>query len=78
MGSEAEAKDRLKTFIQEYQVTAKLLAKAKRDAIFMHCLPAKRGQEVESKVIDGSRSVVWEEAENKLHTHKALLELYLK
>ncbi|MBM3898020.1 MAG: ornithine carbamoyltransferase [Thaumarchaeota archaeon] len=77
MGSEAEAKERLQAFIPEYQVTAKLFARAKRDAIFMHCLPAKRGQEVESKVIDGARSVVWEEAENKLHTHKALLQLYL-
>ena len=77
MGSEAEAKERLQTFIPKYQVTAKLFSKAKKDAIFMHCLPAKRGQEVEAKVIDGARSVVWEEAENKLHTHKALLQLYL-
>ena len=77
MGSEAEAEERLHTFIPKYQVTAKLFTKAKKDAIFMHCLPAKRGQEVEAKVIDGARSVVWEEAENKLHTHKALLQLFL-
>lgn len=77
MGSESEREARLAAFIPKYQVTAKLFAKAKKDAIFMHCLPAKRGQEVEAKVIDGSRSVVWNEAENKLHTHKALLSLYL-
>ncbi len=77
MGSESEREARLAAFIPKYQVTAKLFAKAKKDAIFMHCLPAKRGQEVESEVIDGPRSVVWDEAENKLHTHKALLSLYL-
>lgn len=78
MGSESEREARLATFIPKYQVTAKLFAKAKKDAIFMHCLPAKREQEVEAKVIDGPRSVVWDEAENKLHTHKALLSLYLR
>lgn len=77
MGSEAEKEERLETFIPQYQVTQKLFSQAKKDAIFMHCLPAKRGQEVEAKVIDGPRSVVWDEAENKLHTHKALLKLYL-
>ena len=77
MGSEAEEKERLQTFLPEYQVTAKLFSKAKKDAIFMHCLPAKRGQEVETSVIDGARSVIWDETENKLHTHKALLQLYL-
>jgi len=77
MGSEAETKERLQTFIPEYQVTTKLFSKAKKDAIFMHCLPAKRGEEVESSVIDGARSVIWDQAENKLHTHKALLQLYL-
>lgn len=77
MGSEAQAEKRLQTFIPKYQVTTKLFSKAKKDAIFMHCLPAKRGKEVESSVIDGARSVVWDEAENKLHTHKALLQLYL-
>ncbi len=49
------------------------MKKAKNDAIFLHCLPAKRGQEVTSSVIDGSQSVVWDEAENRLHTQKALL-----
>ena len=50
---------------------------SKDDAIFMHCLPAKRGQEVTSEVIDGSRSVVWDEAENRLHVQKSLLQSLL-
>jgi ornithine carbamoyltransferase len=49
------------------------MVKAKKDAIFMHCLPAKRDQEVTSEVIDGAQSVVWTQAENRLHTQKALL-----
>ena len=65
--------DRIKKFLPKFQVTQSLMNKAKKDAIFMHCLPAKRDQEVTSDVIDGSQSVVWDEAENRLHVQKALL-----
>ena len=65
--------ERIKQFLPKYQVNPKLMKSAKKDAIFMHCLPAKREQEVTSSVIDGSQSVVWDEAENRLHTQKALL-----
>jgi len=64
---------RIKKFLPKYQVNSKLMKSAKKNAIFMHCLPAKRGQEVTSSVIDGSQSVVWNEAENRLHSQKALL-----
>ena len=64
---------RIKKFLPKYQVNSKLLRAAKENAIFMHCLPAKREQEVTSSVIDGPQSVVWDEAENRLHTQKALL-----
>lgn len=64
---------RIKKFLPKYQVNSKLMNSAKKNAIFMHCLPAKREQEVTSSVIDGSQSVVWDEAENRLHTQKALL-----
>ena len=64
---------RIKKFLPKYQVNSKLLTAAKENAIFMHCLPAKREQEVTSSVIDGPQSVVWDEAENRLHTQKALL-----
>ena len=66
-------KDRLEKFLPKFQVNADLMVKAKKDAIFLHCLPAKRDQEVTSDVIDGSQSVVWDEAENRLHIQKALL-----
>jgi ornithine carbamoyltransferase len=65
--------DRIKKFLPAFQVNQTLMNKAKKDAIFMHCLPAKREQEVTSDVIDGSQSVVWDEAENRLHVQKALL-----
>ena len=64
---------RIKKFLPKYQVNSNLMNSAKKNAIFMHCLPAKREQEVTSSVIDGSQSVVWDEAENRLHTQKALL-----
>ena len=60
-------------FLPSFQVNEYLMEKAKNDAIFMHCLPAKRDQEVTSAVIDGSQSVVWDQAENRLHSQKALL-----
>lgn len=64
---------RIKKFHPKFQVNPKLMKSAKNRAIFMHCLPAKREQEVTSSVIDGPQSVVWDEAENRLHTQKALL-----
>ena len=64
---------RMKKFLPKYQVNSKLMSNANTDAIFLHCLPAKREQEVTSSVIDGSQSVVWDEAENRLHAQKALL-----
>ncbi len=64
---------RLKKFLPKFQVNSSLMKNAKKDAIFMHCLPAKRGQEVTDSVLDGSQSVVWDEAENRLHSQKALL-----
>jgi ornithine carbamoyltransferase len=73
MGQEAETQRRLADFAG-YQVDAKLMARAHRDAIFMHCLPAHRGEEVSAEVIDGPQSVVWDEAENRLWAQMALLE----
>ncbi len=64
---------RIKKFLPKFQANPKLMKSAKKNAIFMHCLPAKREQEVTSSVIDGPQSVVWDETENRLHTQKALL-----
>ena len=68
---------RRQNLLKRYQVNARLLAKAKPDALFMHCLPAHRGEEVAAEVIDGPHSVVWDEAENRLHVQKALIEYLL-
>ncbi len=75
MGQEAEQKKRELDF-KNFQVDTNLMSQAKSDAVFMHCLPAHRGEEVSANVIDGKQSLVWGEAENRLHAQKALL-LYL-
>ena len=77
MGLEKEKEERLRAFLPKYQVNEKLFSLAKPDAIFLHCLPAHRGEEVTDQVIDGPNSAVWDEAENRLHTSKALLTLLL-
>src|SRR5258706_302675 len=76
MGFESENKARKKDFA-DWQVDPDMMKAARKDALFMHCLPAHRGEEVAAKVIDGKQSVVWEEAENRLHTQKALMEFLL-
>jgi ornithine carbamoyltransferase len=76
MGFEAENEERMRDF-EHWQVDAEMIAIAKKDALFMHCLPAHRGEEVAAEVIDGKQSVVWEEAENRLHVQKALMEYLL-
>ena len=73
MGFEAE-NDARKTAFEDWQVDATMMQRANPDALFMHCLPAHRGEEVAAEVIDGPQSVVWDEAENRLHAQKALLE----
>jgi len=76
MGYEAENEARKKAF-SKWCVDRDMMAAAKPDALFMHCLPAHRGEEVEAEVIDGPQSVVWDEAENRLHVQKALMEFLL-
>jgi ornithine carbamoyltransferase len=76
MGQEQEQESRAKIF-SPYQVNQAIMSLAASDALFMHCLPAHRGDEVTSEVLDGPQSVVWEEAGNRLHSQKALLELLL-
>jgi ornithine carbamoyltransferase len=76
MGFEAENEERKRDF-QDWQVDAEMMRAAKKDAVFMHCLPAHRGEEVAAEVIDGPQSAVWDEAENRLHTQKALMEFLL-
>lgn len=76
MGQEDEQHKRISAF-HDYQVTDDIMASAKSDALFMHCLPAHRGEEVTSSVIDGPQSVVFQEAENRLHSQKALLEFLM-
>lgn len=73
MGKEEEQKAREQAFAH-FQVDNNIMRAAKKDALFMHCLPAHRGEEVSAEVIDGPQSVVWDEAENRLHAQKALLE----
>ncbi len=77
MGKEEERQRRLRDFAP-YQVTAHIMAQAQPDAIFLHCLPAHRGEEVSAEVIDGPQSRVWDEAENRLHAQKALMEFLLQ
>jgi ornithine carbamoyltransferase len=77
MGFEAENAERMKDFA-DWQVDADMMRVAAEGALFMHCLPAHRGEEVSAEVIDGPHSVVWDEAENRLHTQKALLEYLLR
>jgi ornithine carbamoyltransferase len=76
MGFEAENEARKKAFA-DWQVDAEMMQVAQASAVFMHCLPAHRGEEVAAEVIDGTQSVVWDEAENRLHSQKALLEFLI-
>jgi len=76
MGDEAEDAERKRDF-EAWRVDREMMKVAKKDALFMHCLPAHRGEEVAADVIDGPQSVVWDEAENRLHTQKALMEYLL-
>jgi len=76
MGQEKSTQDRIKAF-EPFRIDSDLLSAAKSDAIVMHCLPAHRGEEISSDVLDGPQSVVWDQAENRLHTQKALLEFLI-
>ena len=76
MGYEEENEKRMKAFA-DWCVDQEMMAAAKKDALFMHCLPAHRGEEVQADVIDGPQSVVWDEAENRMHVQKALMEYLL-
>jgi ornithine carbamoyltransferase len=76
MGQEAEKEERAKNF-KTYQVNKKLLESAKKDAIVMHCLPAHRGEEITAEVLDGPQSVVVDQAENRLHVQKAIMEILM-
>lgn len=76
MGQEAELEERIQIF-QPYQVNDKLVAAAKSDALVLHCLPAHRGEEITHEVLEGKQSVVWEQAENKMHLHRAVLDILI-
>lgn len=76
MGQEAQKEEKLKIFMP-YQINSELFSKAKKDAIFLHCLPAYRGYEVTEEIIDGPQSVIFDEAENRLHAQKAVLATLL-
>ncbi len=73
MGFESETDERKRDFV-DFQVDAEMMSVARRDALFMHCLPAHRGEEVSAEVLEGPQSVVWDEAENRMHAQKALME----
>jgi ornithine carbamoyltransferase len=77
IGRDEEKDFRKEIFVPKYQVNSQLMKHASKEALFMHCLPAIRGQEVTTQVIDGNQSVVWEEAENRLHVQKALLYMLM-
>lgn len=76
MGQEAEQRKREKA-LARYQVNAELMSRAASDALYMHCLPAHRGEEISAELMDAPGSVIWDEAENRLHAQKALLETLL-
>ncbi|NMA70044.1 MAG: ornithine carbamoyltransferase, partial [Desulfitobacterium sp.] len=76
MGQEDEAEIRKKVF-QDYCINSQILNLAKKDAIVLHCLPAHRGEEITEEVLEGPQSVVFDEAENRLHAHKAIMALLL-
>jgi ornithine carbamoyltransferase len=77
MGDEAEKEDRLKKFAP-YQLNSKLMSKAEKHALVLHCLPAHRGEEITDEVIDGPNSGAWDEAENRLHVQKAVMALVMR
>ena len=77
MGNETETNQRLQNF-QEFQVTNSLLDTAKKETIFMHCMPAQSGREIEDGILDHPKSVVYRQAENRLYAQKSILELILK
>jgi ornithine carbamoyltransferase len=76
MGQESEQEKRLGLF-QKYQLNAALMAEADKEAIFMHCLPAHRGEEVTEEILEGPQSVIFDQAENKMHIHAAILEHFI-
>lgn len=78
IGDEKDGISKRSTFFPKYQVNRQLMSLSKKNSIFMHCLPAKRGEEVTSEVIDGDSSVIWDEAENRLHVQKSVLLFLLK
>jgi ornithine carbamoyltransferase len=78
IGKDEEKTSRQMAFFPKYQVNSEIMKLARKDAIFLHCLPAKRDQEVTSEVIDGKSSVVWNEAENRLHVQKALMYMLMR
>jgi ornithine carbamoyltransferase len=77
MGQEEQAAERIKLF-QPYQVNAALLDLAAKDVLFLHCLPAHRGEEISEDLLEDPRSAAWDQAENRLHAQKALLEFLVE